>query len=125
MAFDDFHIKPVLTSLAFTLVYDWFDVHVASIADVREVINLLTLSDLIPYWIYEVSEGYSIERLIPMLPLSREVEFIERLKHSLVLYRSVIGQPRQQEFLEFLATKMDKQKIDVLLNQLIIDLSPQ
>jgi len=44
MAFDDFHIKPVLTSLAFTLVYDWFDVHVASIADVREVINLLTLS---------------------------------------------------------------------------------
>jgi hypothetical protein len=44
MAFDDFHVKPVLTSLAFTLVYDWFDVHVASIADVREVINLMTLS---------------------------------------------------------------------------------
>jgi hypothetical protein len=43
MAFYDLHVKPVLTSLAFTLVYDWFDIHVASIADVREVINLLTL----------------------------------------------------------------------------------
>jgi hypothetical protein len=46
MAFYDLHVKPVLTSLASTLVYDWFDIHVASIADVREVINLLTLSFL-------------------------------------------------------------------------------
>ena len=52
-------------------------------------------------WIYEVNAGYGIERLVPMLPLAQEIEFVERLKQSLLLYRSVMGQPRQQEFLEF------------------------
>ena len=44
MAFDDFCVKSRLTSFAFTLVYDWLTAHVASIADVWEVINLRTLS---------------------------------------------------------------------------------
>lgn len=82
------------------------------------------VSDLVPFWVFEVKDGYAIERLIPILPLSREVEFVERLKKSLVLYRSVMGQPRQQEFIEFLVAKMDIEKADELLKQVVIDLSP-
>ena len=52
-------------------------------------------------WIYEVNDGYGIERLILMLPSAQEIEFVEWLKQSMLLYRSVMGQPRQQEFLEF------------------------
>jgi hypothetical protein len=36
-----------------------------------------------------------------MLPSAQEIEFVEWLKQSLLLYRSGMGQPGQQEFLEF------------------------
>jgi hypothetical protein len=62
MAFDDFHVKPVLTSLAFTLVYDWFAAHVASIADVRKVINLLTLSRCSKFLLHLNRFGLSLSR---------------------------------------------------------------
>lgn len=58
--------------------------------------------DLIPYWIYEIEGGATIERRIPELPLSREVAELARLKRGVALYRLVFGQPRQEELLSYL-----------------------
>lgn len=52
-------------------------------------------SELIPCWI--APGDHKVERVVPMLPLSREVERLERLKRSLALYRVAFGQPRQAE----------------------------
>lgn len=55
-------------------------------------------SDLIPYWIFE--EGSArVERRIPLLPYSKEVGKLKRLKQGLALYRMVFGQPRQEDLL--------------------------
>ena len=54
--------------------------------------------DLIPYWIFE--EGSArVERRIPLLPYSKEVGKLKRLKQGLALYRMVFGQPRQEDLL--------------------------
>lgn len=59
-------------------------------------------SDLIPYWVYE--EGsFRVERRVPLIPFSREVGHLDRLKHSLALYRLVFGQPRQEDLLKYLS----------------------
>lgn len=55
-------------------------------------------SDLVPYWVFE--EGSArIERRIPLLPYSKEVGRLKRLKQGLALYRMVFGQPRQEDLL--------------------------
>ncbi|MCY4655992.1 MAG: helicase-related protein [Gammaproteobacteria bacterium] len=55
-------------------------------------------SDLVPYWVFE--EGSArIERRIPLLPYSKEVGKLKRLKEGLALYRMVFGQPRQEDLL--------------------------
>jgi hypothetical protein len=81
-------------------------------------------NDLEPFWIYEVEGGFKIERQVPMLPLSRELGRIEQLKRSLVAYRSVIGQPRQQELLEFLSARLPAEELERLVDEFAIDLSP-
>ena len=56
------------------------------------------ISDLVPYWIFE--EGSArVERRIPLLPYSKEVGKLKRLKQGLALYRMVFGQPRQEDLL--------------------------
>ena len=55
-------------------------------------------SDLIPYWIFEDGSA-RVERRIPMLPYSKEVGKLKRLKQGLALYRMVFGQPRQEDLL--------------------------
>jgi hypothetical protein len=84
--------------------------------------------DLEPYWIYEPSGSgermFKIERRIPVLPFSREIGRMESLKRSLVAYRSVIGQPRQQELLEFLEAHIGKDEIQEFAKNAAIDLSP-
>jgi hypothetical protein len=55
-------------------------------------------SDLIPYWIFEDGSA-RVERRIPLLPYSKEVGKLKRLKQGLALYRMVFGQPRQEDLL--------------------------
>jgi hypothetical protein len=89
-----------------------------------------TASDLVPFWVYEPGDdvaggaAFKIERQVPVLPLSREIGRIEQLKRSLVAYRSVIGQPRQQELLEFLSARLGEQELQELADSVAIDLSP-
>jgi hypothetical protein len=80
-------------------------------------------NDLVPYWIFEGGE-YKIERQILLLPLSSEYGRLKRLKNTLVAYRSVIGQPRQQELLESLALRMTSEQLRALAVEFTIDLSP-
>lgn len=40
-----------------------------------------------------------VERRIPLLPYSKEIGKLKRLKQGLALYRMVFGQPRQEDLL--------------------------
>jgi hypothetical protein len=60
-------------------------------------------SEIVPYWVFPGTAR--IERHVPALPLSREEERLHRLQQSLALYRSVLGQPRQEELVELLSQR--------------------
>jgi hypothetical protein len=81
-------------------------------------------SDLVPYWVYPVTGGASIERHVPALPLSRERDRIEALRRSLVVYRMVFGQPRQEDLISFLLRTVGPDVLPSLAASLRIDLSP-
>ena len=81
-------------------------------------------NDLEPYWIFDTKGGYKIERQIPLLPLSREVGQLAWLKKTLVAYRSVIGQPRQEELVEFMLGRMTEEELAAFAESCSIDLSP-
>lgn len=80
-------------------------------------------SDLVPYWIYPVEGGASIERHVPGMPLSREASRIIDLRKTLAVYRMVFGQPRQEDLLEYLMS-LGQDNVDALIKVLRIDLSP-
>jgi hypothetical protein len=69
-------------------------------------------SDLVPYWIFEDGSA-RVERRIPMLPYSKEVGKLKRLKQGLVLYRMVFGQPRQEDLLFSLNQKGNDASLDM------------
>ena len=79
-------------------------------------------NDLIPYWIFE--EGSArVQRRVPLLPYSREVDQLRRLVASLAVYRLAFGQPRQQDLLEYLRRRReDTGELD--LDQFRISLEP-
>ena len=80
-------------------------------------------SDLVPYWIFE--EGSArVERRIPLIPFSREVQQLERLKRGLALYRVVFGQPRQEDLLSFLANHVKPESFEYVMAKWRISLEP-
>jgi hypothetical protein len=62
-------------------------------------------SELVPFWIYEGGDA-RIERRVPLIPFSREVGQLHRLKRNLALYRLVFGQPRQEDLLAHLTERL-------------------
>jgi hypothetical protein len=62
-------------------------------------------NDPVPYWIFEPEDSCEARRYAPILPHSRDKEHIQNLKRSLVAYRMVLGQPRQEDFVEYLRQK--------------------
>jgi hypothetical protein len=81
-------------------------------------------SELVPYWIFETEGGATIERWVPFLPFSREVQQLDRLKRSLVLYRLVFGQPRQEDLLTHLADRMSTEDAQQAAKMWRISLEP-
>lgn len=76
-------------------------------------------SDLVPYWI--APGDWRVQRHVPLLPYTSEVEAFQRLKRQLAAYRVVFGQPRQEE----LVTLIEKMDIDSdELGRWSIELSP-
>jgi len=81
-------------------------------------------SDLVPYWHYPQGEA-TIERYVPMMPMSKEVGKLDNALKVLVLYRLAFGQPRQEELLDnLLKRKFTENEIKQINKQLTINLSP-
>lgn len=81
-------------------------------------------TDIVPYWVFPLPGGAHVERHVPALPLSRELEQIAALRRTLAVYRMVFGQPRQDELLEYLLRQMGQEEALALAETLRIDLSP-
>ena len=79
-------------------------------------------SDLIPYWkVKNTDDMVKIERHVPMYPYSKDENQYERLIKILSLYRLTLGQPRQEELLEYIfSNDVTNEELD----QLFINLSP-
>ena len=76
-------------------------------------------SDLVPHWI--APGEHKVQRHVPQLPYTTEVEAFDRLKRQLAAYRVVFGQPRQEELL----TLLDQSTLDtVQLRNWAVDLAP-
>ncbi len=80
-------------------------------------------NDLIPFWIFEHGE-HKIERRLPILPFSRETYQVDDLKKALVAYRALIGQPRQQELMDFIQNQASEEVRQILMD-CSIDLQPR
>ena len=81
-------------------------------------------SDLVPYWVYPTNGGSYIERHVPMLPVSRDGTRLRELRRSLVAYRMVFGQPRQEDLLAHLLGKVGEAELRAAAERVRIDLSP-
>lgn len=81
-------------------------------------------TDLVPYWIYPVKDGARIERHVPALPMSRDLDRYEQLRRSLVLYRMAFGQARQDDLVDFLTRQLSPDRAREVAEELRIDLSP-
>jgi hypothetical protein len=75
--------------------------------------------DLIPFWCLPDGE-VKIERYVPMYPYSKDRAVYDRLLKILTLYRVTLGQPRQEELLEYLLDGSGDENIE----ELFINLSP-
>ena len=80
-------------------------------------------NQLYPYWV--IDQGSSkIERHVPTIPLSKEVLQFAKLKNSLVLYRMVFGQNRQEDLINYLQQQASEVELAELAKACRIDLSP-
>jgi hypothetical protein len=79
--------------------------------------------DIEPFWVYEGSAH--IERHVPLLPLSHEVERLRQLRRSMAAYRLVLGQPRQEDLIAYLQDLMTEEDLAQAVEELRIDLSPR
>ncbi len=74
---------------------------------------------LVPHWL--APGKHRVQRCVPLLAYTREVEGFKRLKRQLAAYRVVFGQPRQEE----LVTLLDRADVGVeQLREWVLDLSP-
>jgi hypothetical protein len=83
------------------------------------------LTDLVPFWSYDIEDGYCIRRCVPTFPLSRDREHLVHLQSTLVAYRMVLGQPRQEDLVDFLREKFSEDKEQAALDVFRIDLGPR
>lgn len=82
-------------------------------------------TDLIPFWVYPVEGGARIERHVPAIPMSRDLERLTALRKSLAVYRMVFGQPRQDDLVRYLLTHVPESELERITSELRIDLSPR
>lgn len=81
-----------------------------------------TENDLVPYWLFPGQA--KIERHVPAVPFSREVERLHDLRRSLAIYRMVFGQSRQEDLITYLLAKLPEEERAKIVVELQIDLSP-
>jgi Helicase conserved C-terminal domain len=79
-------------------------------------------NDLVPYWLFPGDA--KIERHVPALPFSREVERLYGLRRALAVYRMVFGQSRQEDLITYLLAQIPEAEREGIVAELQIDLSP-
>jgi hypothetical protein len=79
-------------------------------------------NDLVPYWLFPGDA--KIERHVPALPFSREVERLYELRRALAIYRMVFGQSRQEDLITYLLAQIPEDKRSDIVAELQIDLRP-
>lgn len=84
-------------------------------------------TDMVPYWVYSPDElgddAAAIERHLPIAPYTRERSVIDSLVASVSMYRLAFGQPRQEEFVDYVMTDADEDLREELA-EVRIDLRP-
>lgn len=90
----------------------WSRIEGAANARFRDV------SGLSPWW---ALKGAHVERFVFSLPQSRDLEKFRLLKEQRLIYRLTLGQPNQEDLLEFLSK--GGPKVTALLKPLALDLS--
>lgn len=81
-------------------------------------------SDIVPYWMYPLEGGARIERHAPHLPWSRDRARLDDLRRSLVAYRMVFGQARQEDLIAYLLSRLTEEEAARVGERLRIDLEP-
>src|SRR5699024_3849017 len=66
---------------------------------------------LSPFWLHDGPA--KIERYVPAMPLSRESRQYLRLQRTLGAYRSVMGQPRQEDLIKLMGENVEWPRIDL------------
>lgn len=79
-------------------------------------------NDLVPYWLFPGEA--KIERHVPALPFSREVERLHWLRRALAIYRMVFGQNRQEDLISYLLIHIPESERPAIAAELQIDLTP-
>ena len=91
--------------------------------EAKEKENGGKFSELIPFWVFGQNQKIKIERIVPIYPMSSDITRYERLIKILSLYRMTLGQPRQEELLEYVFSNCDEAEIQKM-KDLFINLSP-
>ena len=81
-------------------------------------------SDISPYWVFTTDGGATIERHVPVLPLSADAARAQRLRRSLAVYRLAFGQSRQEDLVAYLSEELTEDQVARVSEELRIDLSP-
>lgn len=79
-------------------------------------------NDLVPYWLFPGDA--KIERHVPAVPFSREVERLYALRRSLAIYRMVFGQSRQEDLVAYILAEIPEAEQAEIVAELQMDLSP-
>jgi len=58
------------------------------------------------------------------LPFSRELDRLSALRRALAIYRMVFGQSRQEDLISYLLAQIPNEKLEMIVKELTIDLSP-
>ena len=80
---------------------------------IASVLQLLKLPEGTVKVLVEGSRRAKIERYVPAMPLSRESRQYLRLQRTLGAYRSVMGQPRQEDLIKLMGEDVDWPRIDL------------
>ena len=80
-------------------------------------------SELIPYWHVKPDESF-IERIVPLYPYSKDERKLTDLLRTISVYRLALGQPRQEEFVNFFLSKFSKEEVKEISEKLLINLCP-
>jgi hypothetical protein len=93
-----------------------------TVFELARAVRSVQENDLVPYWLFPGDA--KIERHVPALPFSREVERLYGLRRALAIYRMVFGQSRQEDLITYLLAQVPEDKRDGIVAELQIDLSP-